>query len=92
MFGFVFAPLAPLINLQLVVMIDEFYTDEEVNDHVLRQLKSNPSILCTSLYLSSSAVRAILNAEVGPDAPAILAQCGVSVPCARCEPAMPLLR
>ena len=68
--GFVFTLLAPFINLTLVKIIDETHTDIEINEYIMRQLQKNPSILCTSLYLSSAATKAILNAD--KDAPLLL--------------------
>ncbi|GMH88706.1 hypothetical protein TL16_g11232 [Triparma laevis f. inornata] len=72
-FGFLFTLLAPLNNLILVDLINKRFNDEDVNQHVLSQLRTNPGILLTSLYLSSSATKAII--ESSPEE-ATLYQCG----------------
>ncbi|GMH86688.1 hypothetical protein TrST_g13934 [Triparma strigata] len=72
-FGFLFAVLAPVNNLILVDLINKRFSDEDVNAHVVSQLRTNPGILLTSLYLSSSATKAII--ESSPEE-ATLFQCG----------------
>ena len=65
--------LAPINNVILVDLINKKFSDEAVNEHVLQQLKANPGILLTALYLSSHASKAILESS-GDEA--TLLQCG----------------
>ena len=72
-FGFVFTVLAPFINLHLVATMNKRFTDKRLNSFILAHLTQNPATILSSLYLSTGASKAILNAEDGVD---LLVICG----------------